>query len=510
MSDNSQNNRRIAKNTLLLYLRMFLILAVTLYTSRVVLDTLGVSDYGVYTVVGGFVTMLAYLNSVFIGSTQRFLSFAIGKGDNDNLRATFSTTLALHILLAVFILIVAESFGIWFVNHKLVIEPDRMRAANWVFQFSLASLLLTVLGIPFNSCIISHERMGVYAFVSILEAVMKLVILYFLLILPGDKLIVYAVLHFAISLVVFTCYFIYSRKCFSECTAAPSIDKSLFREMFSFAGWTAFGTLGFSFKDQFSNIIMNGFFGTTINAARGVAMQVSGAVSSFANNFFMAISQQIVKQYAAGDVEQSQKLVYAGTKYSFYMLSLVAVPVVINLDYILKIWLVTVPEYTADFIIISLVTALIYSLTCSVTTALQATGNIRLFQIGVSLILLSELPVTYLLLNRGCPAPVALYPAILTNAIALVFRFFLLRRMIPTYSLRKYYFHTILRCLVILAVSFLLCELLSRLFPEGIGWLCLDVIVCVLVIAVLVFVFGIDKGERRIVLDFIKKKIRNE
>lgn len=507
MPDSISNNKRIAKNTLMLYLRMFLTMAVTLYTSRIVLKTLGVSDFGVYSVVGGFVSMLAYLNSVFVGSTQRFISFALGKKDEELICKTFATTRVIHIILAAIILILAESFGIWFVNHKLVIDPERIIAANWVFQCSLASLMITIISIPYNSCIVAHEHMDIYAYVSILEVVLKLVILYLLIVLPGDKLIVYALLHVGVSLIIRLCYTLYCRKHFFECKSKPSIDKPLFKKMFSYAGWTTLGNLGFSFKDQFSNMILNGFFGTTINAARGIAMQVSGAITSFASNFFMAMSPQIVKRYSAGEIEQSQNLVYAGTRISFYLLSFIVIPAVINIDYILKIWLDVVPNYTATFIKITLASSLIYSLTSSISTAIQATGNIRAFQIGVSVIMLSELPIAYLLLRLGYSAPYALLPAIFTNAVALAFRFWLVKRMIPSYSLKKYYLYGVARCVVIFILCYIICHYISKLLPTNFLWFCVDVVICILIIGTIIFVAGITKWERSVVINFVKSKI---
>lgn len=504
---NTSSNKRIAKNTLMLYMRMIFILVVTLYTSRIVLRTLGVSDFGVYTVVGGFVSMLAYLNAVFVGSTQRFLSFALGKGDKDIISATFATAKLTHIIIALIILIVAETFGLWFVNNKLVIEAGRMVAANWVYQCSIASLLITIVSIPYNSSIVAHEHMQVYAYVSILEVVLKLVILYLLVILPGDKLIIYALLHVAISLIVRICYTFYCRHYFEECKAKPAIDKSLLKEMSSYAGWTALGSLGFSFKDQFSNIILNGFFGTPINTARGIAMQVNSAITSFATNFFMAISPQITKQYAAGNLQQSQRLVYAGSRYSFYLLSILTVPVIINIDYILNLWLGIVPEYTAAFLIITLTSSLIYSLTNATTTAIQATGNIKVFQIGVSIILLLELPAAYIILKLGYPPYYALLPSIATNSLALIFRFYLLKKMIPSYSLNKYYIQTVLKCFALFAVFFIPSFFLKKILPDNFGGFSVSVFVTVLFIMLVIYILGIDKNERLILYNFIKSKI---
>lgn len=504
---NISSNKRIAKNTMMLYMRMILILGVTLYTSRVVLSTLGVNDFGVYNVVGGFVSMLAYLNAVFVGSTQRFMSFALGKEDRDRISATFATAKLTHIFIAIVILAVAETFGLWFINNKLVIDADRMVAANWVYQCSIASLLITIISIPYNSCIVAHEHMQVYAYVSILEVVLKLVILCLLLILAGDKLIIYAILQVIISLIVRFCYTFYCRRHFEECKVKPAIDKTLLKEMTSYAGWTALGSLGFSFKDQFSNIILNGFFGTTINAARGIAMQVNSAITSFATNFFMAISPQITKQYAAGNLEQSQKLVYAGSRYSFYLLSLLTIPVIINVDYILRLWLGTVPEYTASFLIITLTSSLIYSLTNATTTALQATGNIKVFQIGVSFILLLELPAAYIILKLGYPPYYALLPAIATNSIALVFRFYLLKRMIPSYSLKKYYFETVLKCVGIFVLSFVPCFFLTRILPDNFGGFCMSIVTSIVFIAIVIYFLGINNTERGLLKSYVKRRM---
>ena len=492
---------------MMLYLRMIFILVITLYTSRIVLSTLGVADFGVYTIVGGFVSMLAYLNAVFVGSTQRFISFALGNGDSDKISATFATAKLTHIIIVLIILLVAETFGLWFINNKLVIETERMVAANWVYQCSIASLLITIISIPYNSCIVAHEHMQVYAYVSILEVVLKLLILYLLVILAGDKLIIYALLQVAISLVVRFCYTFYCRRHFAESRVKPAFDKLLLKEMSSYAGWTALGSLGFSFKDQFSNIILNGFFGTTINAARGIAMQVNSAITSFATNFFMAISPQIIKQYAAGNLEQSQKLVYAGSRYSFYLLSILTIPVIINIDYILKVWLGNVPDYTAEFLIITLTSSLIYSLTNATTTALQATGNIKVFQIGVSVILLLELPLAYIILKLGHPPYCSLLPAIATNAIALAFRFYLLKKMIPSYSLKKYYFHTVFKCMALFIVFFFPSFLLKKALPDNFGGFSVNVLVTVVFIAFVIYFLGIDKVERGMLNSYIKSKL---
>ena len=507
MTDNLSNNKRIAKNTLMLYLRMFFILGVTLYTSRVVLKTLGVSDYGVYTVVGGFVSMLAYLNAVFVSATQRFMSFALGKGDKDRIASTFATAKLTHLMIGLVILVIAESFGLWFINNKLVIDASRMVAANWVYQCSVASLLITIVSIPYNSCIVAHEHMHVYAYLSILDVVLKLIILYLLVVFPGDKLIVYALLQVAISLISRLCYTIYCRRHFEECKVKPSIDKPLLKEMSTYAGWTAMGSLGFSFKDQFSNIILNVFFGTAINAARGIAMQVNNAINSFATNFFMAVSPQITKQYAAGNLHECQRLVYAGARYTFYLLSFFTIPVIINIDNILELWLGTVPEFTSSFLIITLLSSLINSLTNSTTTAIQATGDIKWFQIGISLIFLLELPSAYVILKLGYPPYFALLPSIITSTMGMIFRFYLLKKMIPSYSLKEYYLRTVLKCIVIFAICFVPNIFLKRLFSDSFGGVCLSLVSSLIFISIIIYAGGISNSERKKLNMFIISKL---
>ncbi len=503
----SQNNRRIAKNTLMLYFRMILIMVVSLYTSRVVLNTLGVSDYGIYNVVGGFVTMLAYLNSVFMDATLRFISFALGENNLQKLKKVFCTSLTIHIGLAIIIFIIAETFGIWFVNVKLNINPERMIAANWVYQCSIITLLVTIINIPYRSCIVAHEHMHIYAYFSIIEVVLKLLIVFLLFVIPADKLIVYSILYLIVSVVIPLCYTIYCKKKFEECTFSIGFDKPMLKEMFSYAKWVMVGNLGFSFKDQFSNVMLNMFLGTLINAARGITMQVNGIVSSFANNFLMALSPQITKQYATGNIEQSKNLVYAGSRGSFYLMTLITIPIIINVDYILKLWLGVVPEYTAEFLIITLIASLFYAVSRPLTIALQATGDIKIFQIGISIIMLLELPVAYILLKHRYPPHYALMPAILTNLIGIFYRLFLIKKMIPSYNLRYFIFDILLRCSVIFVSSFGICFFINTFFEINFLNLIINVIITILIICGFVYFAGISSKERTFVNNFIKNRL---
>lgn len=500
----SDNHKRIAKNTLMLYLRMFIILIVGLYTSRVVLNVLGVSDYGLYNVVGGIVSILTFLNAAMVGSSQRYISYELGVGDRERLNRVFCTSINIHFSLALIVFVLAETVGLWFLNTYMNIEPSRMVAANWVYQCSILSFLLDITCVPFSSTIVAHERMGVYAYFSILQVILKLLIVYCLLVVNYDKLIVYAILSLFVSLLMQGINITYCRIKFSESKYHFVWDKQLFREMFSFAGWSIFGSMGFSFKDQLSNIILNLFFGTTVNAARGIAMTVNNIVNSFASNFLMAMNPQITKQYASGNIAESQKLVYAGSRYSFYLMTLIMIPVFINVNYILHLWLGIVPQYTSIFLVITLICSLLYTLTQPVTFALQATGNIKAFQIGICIIMLSEIPIAYVILKMGGRPYMAMYPSIATSLIAIWYRFFLMKRMIPSYSYRYYGINVLLRCASIFILSFVVSFYMRSLFQTNFVVLCLSSLASFLLTASIIFGLGITKSERNFAILKIK------
>ena len=473
----ASSNKRIVKNTMVLYLRMIVSLVISLFTARVVLQTLGVSDYGVYNVVGGFVAMLSYLKSVFVDANQRFITFSLGEGNMEKLKKVFNTSVLTQCIFVVCLLVVAETFGLWFVNHKLVIDSERMVAANWVYQCSVGALVLTLLNIPYRACIIAHEKMGIYAYIGIVEVVLQLAIVYLLVIIPADKLIVYALLHLFVSFLIPVWFHIYCLKNFEECKLTLRFDKSIFKEMFSFSSWVLIGNLGFSFKDQFSNVIMNLFLGTTINAARGITGKVNGIVSNFVNNFLMAMSPQITKQYAVQDYEGSKRLVFTGSKFAFYLMLLLGIPVVANIDFLLKLWLGIVPEYTTTFIAITIVASMFYAMSKPLTTAIQATGDIKWFQIGIAIIMLLELPIAYVLLKKGYSPVWAIVPAIFTNIAGVFFRFFLLCRKSSVYNMWEYFTRVFLKCVVLFVVVFPTSILFNRLFGNNI-WGTLLSIVC--------------------------------
>lgn len=431
------DNKRVAKNTLFLYFRMILIMLVTLYTSRVVLAEFGIKDYGIYNVVGGIVMMFSFLNNCMSSATQRFMTFELGRGNMDRLKKVFATSLNIHITISVIIAILAETIGLWFVNNKLVIAPDRMVAANWVYQFSILTFCVNIIQVPYNAVLIAHEKMSVYAYISILEAFLKLGIVYLLVIAPADKLIVYGILVFAVQLIICGIYQVYCRRNYVESKFKLFWDKNLYRQMSGFAGWNLFGSVAWLLRDQGLNIVLNLFFGTAINAARGVATQVSSAVMGFISNFQVALNPQITKNYATGNIPEMEKLSYLGIKFSFLLLFTMAFPLCLNIDYVLHLWLVEVPNYTALFIILIMIDSLVGNLFgVPLMTSLSATGKIRNYQIVVSCIILCILPAGYVALRLGCDAPSVFYISIVFTLVSGFVRFLFCHKQIG-YSLRR-------------------------------------------------------------------------
>lgn len=383
MATTSANNKRIAKNTLLLYIRMLFLMAVNLYTSRVVLNVLGVEDFGIYNVVGGVVAMFSMLSGSLSAAITRFITYELGTGDRESLKRIFSSAVTIQIGLAVLIILLAEAIGVWFLNIKMNIPDARIVAANWVFQFSILTFAINLISVPYNASIIAHERMSAFAYISILEAIGKLAIAFLIVVSPMDKLIFYAILMCAVALIVRFAYGIYCKRNFEECTYHFIFDKDLLKRMFGFAGWNFIGATSAVLRDQGGNVVINLFCGPAVNAARGIAFQVNNAVSGFVTNFMTALNPQITKSYAAGDRDYMMTLIYQGARLSFYMLLLLSLPVLINTHYILELWLKTVPEHAVLFVQLVLVFAMSESISHPLITAMLATGKIRNYQLVV-------------------------------------------------------------------------------------------------------------------------------
>lgn len=430
MFEGTVNNKRIAKNTLLLYVRTLFIMLVTLYTSRVVLNTLGVSDYGIYNVVGGVVAMFGFINASMSSATQRYITFALGKGDIADLRKIFSTALQIHVLIAALIVVLGETVGLWFMYTQMQIPADRMNAAFWVLQCSIVSSVVMIISVPYNADIIAHERMSAFAYISIIEAVLRLAIVYLLLAFSYDKLILYAFLTLAVQLLIRFCYSSYCNKHFPESKYRHVWDKFLFKEMTGFAGWGMFSSLSGILSGQGLNMLLNVFFGPVVNAARAVAVQVQNAILQFIGNFQMAINPQITKTYANGEMEDMHKLMFRSARFTFYLLFVVSLPVLFETNFILTVWLKTVPENTVIFLRIMICVSLLYPLSNPLIIANQATGQVRNFQFVSGLILLFILPVSYICLSFGLPAYSVFVVHFIMEFTTLFYRLRLLRSSI--------------------------------------------------------------------------------
>lgn len=404
MPDTSANNKRIAKNTLLLYFRMIILMLVTLYTSRVVLDALGESDYGIYNVVGGVVAMFSVLSNSLSGAISRFITYELGTGNKERLARIFSTSVNIQILMALAIFVLCEVCGVWFLNEKMNIPDGRMEAANIVLQCSIATFMVNLVSVPYNATIIAHERMGVFAYISILEAGLKLLVAYLIYISTFDKLTVYALLILGIAILLRLVYGIYCGRHFSEAHYRLILDRPLLKEMTGFAGWNLFGSTAYMLNTQGVNMLINIFFGVGTNAARAIAVQVDAAVTQFVNNFMTAINPQITKSYAAGEREYLFKLVCRGTKYSFFIMYLFIVPMVLEADAILGIWLKEVPADTAVFMRLVLFSTLATLIGNPMYTAIQATGKIRRYQVQVVSVGCLVFPLSWLAYALGAPA----------------------------------------------------------------------------------------------------------
>ena len=399
MINTSSNNKRIAKNTAMLYIRMLLIMAVTLYTSRVVLKALGVEDFGIYNVVAGVVSLLGFLNTSLSNASSRFFNFSIAEGNIGKRRKTFCSILAVQCIFVIFILVFAETIGLWLVQNKLVIPENRYDVALWAYQGSIVITVISFLSTPYNSLIIAHERMSVFAIISIIESILKLLVAYVISILDFDKLLSYAILLVLIQLFVWILYHGYSKYNFIEMRGAFVLDRESIKKIVGFSFWTMGGNIAVISCTQGLNVLLNMFFGPVVNAARAVAIQVQNAINHFFTSFQTAINPQIIQSYASGNIEIMHTLIINSAKYSFYLSLLIVVPVLFQTKEILQIWLGVVPDYTVYFVRIMIFVGLNYAIGNSIITAVRATGNIRKFELIVSVILLSILPICYLLLK---------------------------------------------------------------------------------------------------------------
>lgn len=503
--DNSLKSSRIARNTLMLYVRMFVLMLVGLYTSRVVLHALGENDFGIYNVVGGVVAMFTIISGALNSAVSRFITFEMGKGNSGQLNKVYSTAVTIQLILALIVVVLAEPIGLWFIENEMTIDPARIPAAKWVLHFSLLAFVINLMSVPQMASITAHEKMSAYAYIGIMDGLLRLGVAFLILRSPIDRLVYYAALMAAVVLLVRMAYGIYCRLHFPECRYRPVFDRPLMKEMFSFAGWNFIGVTSGVLRDHGGNILVNLFSGPAVNAARGVAVQLNGAVQGFVTNFMTAVNPQITKSYASGDMDYLYPLLRRSSRMSFYLLFMIALPVIFNTEFLMQIWLKKVPEHSALFVQLFLVFALSESLSNPLITAMLATGRIRNYQLAVGGLQLLNVPVSYVCLKMGAAPEVTVVVAIIISQICFFVRLFMLRSMIGL-DMGRYVREVYLNVLVVAAVALAVPMLTCPHMPEGFGGFCLSVAVCVISASLSIAFVGCRKDERKAMVNFIMKK----
>lgn len=498
MSEQSLNNKRIAKNTLVLYFRLFLTMGVSLFTSRIVLNVLGVEDYGTYNVVGGVVAMFSLFTSSLSAAISRFLTYELGRNDKEKLSLVFSTSVNIQIVLAVAVTILAEIIGMWFLNNHMNIPEDRMYAANWVLQFSILTFAINLISIPYNAVIIAHERMSAFAYIGIVEVLLKLLVAYLLYISPIDKLITYALLLAVVAVLVRFIYSIYCNRHFEECHYHMVYDKSLLKQMTGFAGWNLLGSGAYLFNTQGVNIATNIYFGVAANAARGVAGQVESVVRQFVTNFTTALNPQITKSYAAEDMQYMYSLVCRGAKFSYFLMFIFAVPFMFETETIMQLWLKNYPPEAPLFLRLSMVGTLFDILGNSTANAAWATGNVRRYYIFVGGVGCLVFPVSWICFAFGTEA-YASYIVFMVIYFALIFVKLYIVKGLISFPVVKYYKEVFYRIAPVSVLSFIL-PAIPYLCIEGIIARCLIVcFVSLLSTGISIYALGLTRGEKRMV-----------
>lgn len=506
MAGENHRGTRIAKNTLMLYIRMFVLMLVGLYTSRVVLAALGENDFGIYTVVGGVVAMFTVISGALNSAIQRFITFELGKGSEAQETKVYSTAVIIQLALALIIVILAEPIGLWFIDHKMTVDPSRVPAARLVLHFSLLAFVVNLMSVPQMASITAHERMSAYAWIGILDGLLRLAVALLIARSSTDRLVMYAALMAGVVLIVRTAYIIYCRANLPDCRFRPVFDRNLLKEMFSFAGWNFIGVTSGVLRDHGGNILVNLFSAPAVNAARGVAVQLNGAVQGFVTNFMTAVNPQITKSYASGDSEYMFTLVRRSSRLSFCLLYLIALPVIFNAEYLLGIWLKEVPAHAPLFAQLFLIFALSESMSNPMITAMLATGDIRRYQLVVGGLQLLNLPVSYVCLKFGAMPEVTVIVAIAISQICLWARLIMLNKAtgFPILPFVSDVYMTLLLKVVCATLVFPL--LMNIVKPDGFAGFVVSAGTCVIVTLLVIWSLGLEPDERQWVKDKLKRK----
>ena len=454
MNSNRENTKRIAKNTMMLYIRMLFSMLVSLYTSRVVLQTLGVEDYGIYNVVGGVVAMLGFLNDSMSGATSRFITYELGRGDNARLNQVFSTSLIIHVSIALFVFVLAETVGLWFFENKLVIPENRMVSARLIYHFSVISMMIGITQVPYNAVIISHEKMNVYAYVGILNVILRLLIVYILVIWDYDKLILYAILQLFVSILIIFIYRVYCIRKFPETHFIFIIKKNYILPMLNFSGWDMYGNASVMARTQGVNMLINVFFGPLLNASSGIATQIQGAIMGLANNLVTAVRPQIVKKYAVGEFQSMISLLRNSLKLSYLLLALMSIPLICETDYILRLWLGTVPDYASAFCKYTLLFNFFANMSLLFACIIHATGRIKRISLINGSLYLMVVPISYWGYKFGASPEISYILNVIAVILGMLSNAWTVHLYIPDFSFKKYFWNDFIRIVIILLVTY--------------------------------------------------------
>lgn len=505
MIEINSDSKRIAKNTILLYFRMILLMVIGLFTSRVILQALGVEDYGINSVIAGFLSMFGIITGSMSNAISRFITVELGRGKLERLKQVFSTSISVQLFMGILIVILIETFGMWFVSTKMQIPAGREVAAQWCLHCATITTFISLMNIPFNSAIVAHEKMSAFAYMTIVDAALKLAICYAIYISPFDKLITYAILGICVSITTTSIYWIYCLLKFEETSFSFRFDKALFMEIWGFAGWNLFAQTAWILNTQGINMLMNLFFSVVVNAARGVAVQVNGVIQSFVSNFMMALNPQIIKSYAAGDRDTAFRLACRGCRFSFYIMWFLSLPIMIESHQILKLWLGSPPEQADVFVVWTILSTLATMLGNTLYTLMLADGNIKQYQIWITVFGCLPFPLTWLLFELGAPALVSYYVFVAVYWGLIFVRYYLVHGMtgIPA---KLYLVGVVVKTHLVAAVSAIAPLILSFLMHETFLRLVLVGTTSVLSSVIVIYTIGVDQAERTFIQEkFISK-----
>lgn len=506
MSDNTQNNR-IARNSIFMSIRMVIVMLITFYTTRKVLQMLGVQDYGIYNVVCGFVSMFAFLNTSLANGIQRFYNYELGKNGITGANKVFNTAVIIQFILAILIVILAETVGLWYIYHYMVIPGDRFVAGFWIFQSSILSFVFVIIQAPYIAAVMSHERMDYYAIISIIDALLKLLIVFIIPLLEGDILILYGFFVALISIFNFLSYLLYSKCHFEEVKINFVFEKQLFKEMLGFSGWNFFGSFANMMKEQGVNLVLNLSFGPIVNAARGIAVQVNSGIQGFVQNLSVPVRPQIVQSYAVGNISRTMNLTYSVSKLSCIFLYIISLPVLVDIDFVLSVWLGDeVPDHTDTFVYIIIMVSFINNLNASISNVVHATGKMKLYQLTGAATILSAIPLSYIAIEISGSPELGLFMTFVSMFFAQIIAMLVLKRIVD-YSIIYYLKKVVLPLLVVMLFTFWIPFVIRNLMEAGVLRLIVITTICFLTVGSFSYIYALEKVEKELMNSLLLRVI---